>query len=99
MTAASARPTPADVEAARPARRLRTVDYQNRGKRYRIREDVRELGASVRPMERRTIACSRCDRSIRQYASYVQTPTLNVHPWCAIRDGLLVELPQREVNV
>jgi hypothetical protein len=57
---------------------------------YRLSEPIRSAGASVRPMERDGLACSKCDYAIRLYGRYVQAPNQNLHPKCAIESGLLL---------
>jgi hypothetical protein len=88
--------------AVTPGRRLRripvTIDCTYGGSTYRIAEAIRDR-ASVRPMERDGIACGDCHRAIRKYASYLQTATLNLHPACAIRRGLLVVVGRSETTV
>lgn len=80
----------ADPTAHRAHRVILTVDLTYHGAGYRLREDIRER-SSIRPMpDHAAVACSGCDRVIRRFASYVQTPTLNLHPACAIAAGLMV---------
>jgi hypothetical protein len=66
-----------------------SVDFEFRGIEYRLAEGIRERGASVRASSRH-VACTACDRNIRQYSSVVLAPNANYHPACAIRVRCLI---------
>lgn len=76
-------------------RPIKSIDLVYRKRDYRIREDIREAGAAVRPAGEHR-GCLLCPRTVRGETNCVTLPD-GSRPLClrcAISAGLLLETPE-----
>lgn len=74
---------------------ITSIDLVYRGREYRIAEARRDSCARITFASDRSMpfTCDGCDEEIRRGTRVVLVGIHGMHPSCAIRAGLLVEMP------